>query len=111
LRIDYRPVEAPLVDAPVIVVDNSLADVMYVTLTANRTMGVPAFAAAGLKLTFRITQDLVGGWAIAWSPGYRFSTSLPAPTLSAAPSAEDYCGFIYNGVTATWDYVAEVKGF
>jgi hypothetical protein len=64
----------------------------------------------GQNLIYRIYQG-VGGKLATYDTKFRFSTGLPAPTLSVAAGKTDILGFKYNTTTDTWDFLAVVIGF
>lgn len=104
-----------LTDAATISVDASFSNVFDITLTGNRTLGAPSNPPTDTKkaqmILFRVRQDGTGSRTLSYNAVYRFSSSLPAPTLSTAANAVDYLLFIYNQTDSTWDYVGEVLGF
>jgi hypothetical protein len=105
------PAVVNLTDATTIVVDASLGNDFRVTIAASRTMGNPANAADGQKITFQITQGGNGSSTITWGSSYQFSTGLPAPTLSTTAGQTDLLAFIYNAAKNKWLLVAFVNGF
>jgi len=100
-----------LTDAATIAVDARKGSLMYVTLTASRTLGNPTNPTAGQKIMIRVIQGGSGSYTLAYDTKYRFSTDLPSPTLSTAVGKIDYLGFIYNEVSDKWDFVGKVFGF
>lgn len=104
-----------LTDAATIAVDGAaLGRVFAVTLGGSRTMGNPTGLTAamdGRVILFRIKQDGTGSRTITWGSNYRFSTSVPAPTLSTGAGKEDYVGFIYNHAAGKLDVLAANLGF
>lgn len=100
-----------LVDAATIVTDAALGNVFKATLGGDRAIANPTNPTAGQRITYRLTQDGTGTRVPTWGAAFRFSTGLPAPTLSVAPGATDYVEFLYNADAAKWDCVAAVVGF
>lgn len=101
-----------LVDAATIAVDAQLGPVMDVTLTATRKLGNPANPQrCGQMIVIKVRQDGSGNWSLTFDTKYRFSASLPSPTLSTAASALDYLAFMYDSTNDKWDFVAFIKGF
>jgi hypothetical protein len=103
--------EVTLTDAATIAVDARRGNVFYVTLGGNRQMGNPTFPLKGQMIMFVVKQDAGGGRSLTWDSKYRFSSSLPAPTLTATGSKTDYLGFKYHETDDKWDYISEVKNF
>ena len=105
------PAVVSLADAGTITVDASLGNDFRVTLGGNRTMGNPANAADGQKITFQVTQGSAGSASITWGSAYSFATGLPQPTLSTAAGQTDLLAFIYNAAKGKWLMAAFVAGF
>ncbi len=100
-----------LTDAATIAVDANNGNRQSVTLSTSRTMGNPTNAVNGAQIVFRIKQSGSGNCLITWSSDYRFSTSLPSPTLSTGANKVDYIGFEYNAADGKWDCLAQNIGF
>ena len=100
-----------LTDATTIAVDASLGDLFTVILGGNRTMGAPTNPVNGQKIMFKIEQDGTGSRTLSWNAIFRFSTDIPAPTITTASGDYDYVGFIYNSTDTKWDCIALVQGF
>ena len=105
------PAVVNLADAATIAVDASLGNDFRVTIAGNRTMGNPASATDGQKITFQVTQGSGGSFTLAWSSAYEFSAGLPQPTLSTTAGAYRPVGFIYNATKGKWLLAAFVNGF
>jgi hypothetical protein len=65
----------------------------------------------GQKILFRIKQGGAGSYTLAFGTKYRFSTSLPSPTLTPTLGRTDYFGFMYHLTDDKWDYIAQVQNF
>lgn len=101
-----------LVDAATIAVDASaLGRFFHVTLGGNRTMGNPTNPVAGRIIIFRIRQDATGSRTISWDTKYRFTATIPAPTLTTTANKFDYVGFAYNEVDDKWDVLSTNLGY
>lgn len=100
-----------LTDAVSILTDASLGANFYVTLGGNRTMAAPTNQSDWKIIRYYITQDATGSRTLAWNAVFRFSTSIPSPTLIATAKFSDYIEFMYNPTYATWDCLRVVKGF
>jgi len=101
-----------LVDAATVAVDASLGSKFEVTLGGNRQLGNPTNpAGCGQLILFRVRQDGTGTRILTYDTKYRFSTSLPSPTLSTGINKVDYLGFIYDKTADKWDFISFVKGF
>ena len=103
------PAVVQLVDGATIAVNASLGNDFRVRVAGNRTMGNPAGAADGQRITFHITQG-AGGLTLHWGSQYKFG-SAGAPTLSTTAGQTDVIGFIYNASLASWLCVGAALGF
>jgi hypothetical protein len=100
-----------LSDGATITPDCREGGLFYVTLGGNRTMAAPLNPSDGQYIVFRVKQDGGGNRTLTWNAAYRFSTDLPAPTLTTTGGKMDMLGFVYNTQDSKWDYVTEIKGF
>lgn len=100
-----------LTDGATINTDAARGNQFSVTLGGNRTLANPTNAVDGQKIIYRIKQDGTGGRTLTWGSNFRFSTSLPSPTLSTGASKVDYIGFVYNATDGKWDCLAQNIGF
>lgn len=119
VRIDNANVVA-LTDAALIVgVTADIKTEFSVTLGGNRTVGIPTGPVNAEKITFLITQDVVGGRTAAWTGGaggYRFANAASAQgvkladfnnLLASCPASGSVrVGFEYFTTSNTWDCVA-----
>lgn len=85
--------ERQLTDAATIAVDAQLSNAYRVTLTANRTLGLPTNGVAGQTISIRIIQDATGGRTLSLT---NFSGNLSDDlALSTGANDEDllvlYC--------------------
>lgn len=106
--------EATLTDAATISVDASLGNYFTVTLGGNRTLGSPTnvpISGFTQKITFRVKQDGTGSRTLAYNAVYRFSNTIPSPTLSTTASAIDYLHFVYNVADTKWDCTGYQLGY
>jgi hypothetical protein len=76
------------------------------TLTVNAPSGTP-FDGQGLILRLQSTNQQT----FSWNAIYRGSNMFALPTTNTGSSKTDYFGFLYNGVSSTWDMVAIMEGF
>lgn len=102
---------AALTDGASIATDASLGVNFYVTLAGNRTMAAPTNPTDWQIIRYYITQDATGSRTLTWDAVFRFSTTIPSPTLTTTIAFSDYIEFIYNPTYATWDCLRVVKGF
>lgn len=100
-----------LTDAANIATDASLGTNFYVTLGGNRTMSAPTNPSDWKVIRYYITQDATGSRTMAWDAAFRFSTTIPSPTLTTTIAFSDYIEFMYNPTYSTWDCLRVVKGF
>ena len=91
--------EVALTDASTITWNAATQPVAKVTLTANRTMGLPANPVSGQFISLLIIQDGTGSRTITWNAAYEFAADT-APTLTATANLGDLFTFRYNG--AKW---------
>jgi hypothetical protein len=103
------PAVVTLVDAGTIAVNASLGNDFRVRVAGNRTMGNPAGAVDGQRITFQITQG-TSGLTLSWASQYKFGAA-GAPSLSSTPGATDVIGFIYNASLGSWLCVGAALGF
>lgn len=100
-----------LTDAANIATDAFLAANFYVTLAGNRNMFAPTNAVSWKTIRYYIIQDAIGSRTMTWDAVFRFSTTIPSPTLTTTAGYSDYIDFIYNPVHVYWDCIRIVKGF
>lgn len=91
-------------------VDWSAFDVVRITLGGS-TMFAFAGAQNDQRLMLELTQDATGGRAVTWPANLRYSSTIPAITLSTAGGRLDRIGFIYRAGTNTYDVIAVAIGF
>ena len=106
--------EVALTDAATISVDASLGNYFTVTLGGNRTLGAPTnvpISGFTQKIVLRVKQDGTGSRTLAYNAIYRFSNTIPSPTLSTTASAIDYLHFVYNVADTKWDCVGYQLGY
>ncbi|MGN7137224.1 hypothetical protein [Streptomyces pseudogriseolus] len=102
-----------LTDAATIATDASRGSHFKVTLTANRTLGVPTNPVDGQRVVWEVVAS--GGartltLATGVAGGFAFGTDITA--LSATTSgATDYIGAIYSATAQRWRVVAYAKGY
>lgn len=94
------------------VLDATGGNVVNVNLTDNETLraGNHPYPPSQMLLV-RVRQDSAGGHTLSFEDDFRFSSDLPAPTVSTDPHAVDYLGFIYDETDQKWDFISQVKGF
>lgn len=108
----YTPVELPVVYVSPLVIDHSIVDVCHIVLTDSiLTIAAPINGIPAKSLTLRIKQGVLGTGTISWNGIFRFSTSLPPPSLTPISGAIDYLSFIYNGIETKYDFIGMVSGF
>lgn len=100
-----------LTDAANIATDTFLGTNFYVTLAGNRNMSAPTNAVAWKIIRYFITQDAIGTRTMTWDATFRFSATIPSPTLTVTAGYSDYAEFIYNPIHLYWDCIRIVKGF
>jgi hypothetical protein len=101
-----------IADAATITPSADTTDIGIITLGGNRVLAVPSGTPAqGQRMTLRIKQDSIGSRTITWNSIYRFSASIPSPTLSTIAGTTDYIEFMYNSADVKWDCIRFVGGF
>lgn len=100
-----------LTDQATLATDCDRASTFDVTLGASRTMGAPTNMATGQRCVWRIKQGGTGSYVITWNAAFRFSTTVPSPTLSTAVGTMDMVGAIYNSTASKWDVCAVSLGY
>ena len=98
------PSSYTLIDAPVIAVDWSKAATQFVTMGGSRTF---TFSNPWPDVHYMlvVTQDTTGSRRATWPDSVRWPGGR-APTLTATAGRRDYIGFIYNGVSSTYDAIS-----
>jgi hypothetical protein len=87
-------------------------DTLRLVLTGNATLTVTGTPVDGQLLELHLIQDAVGSRTVTFSNTYfKFSTSLPVPTLSTAVNATDVLGFKYSASAGLWRYYGAILGF
>lgn len=87
-------------------------NVADVTLTGSPTINFTN-GIDGQEIILRLRQDGVGSRTVTWGSMVRFSTDVPAPTLSTAPNSLDYLVFRLNEEesSAQYDCILVNRGF
>lgn len=83
----------------------------FFTIGGNRTLGNPTGGFAGQVIEIQVKQDGTGSRTLAYDTKYRFSTTIPSPTLSTTAAKKDKLMFEYDEVDDKWDCLAAVLGF
>lgn len=110
----YSPKVVALTDGVNIATDASLGNVFNVVLHGNRTLDAPSNPTPGQRITYCIKQDSTGSRTLTFASGagaFRFSTSIPSPTLTTTADALDYIEFIYEVGANRWDVADVRKGY
>jgi len=71
-------------------------------ITVNNPTGSPT---DGMRITFHLNQDAVGGRAITWGAAFRFGIDLTSTDLSTAANAENRIVFQYNATNSKYEAV------
>lgn len=106
------PVVARLTDASTIVTDASVANYFRVSMSGNRTLGVPRNPTDGQRAIWELTA--AGGQRLlapaSGAGGFVFGRDIAGLTPIAAGTT-DYLGAIYSLAANRWRVVAYSKGF
>ncbi len=117
LRVDQRIASgvSVLTDAATIAVDASLGNHYRVTLTDNRTLGVPTNLVDGQRFTIEFIQDATGSRTLTHTTGsadsYQFGTDITGVTLSTTANARDIVEYIYSSSKARCLVIDVKKGY
>ncbi len=111
LTIAIAPEVFTLTDATTIAVDASKGNHFRVTLSGNRTLGLPTNPTDAQRIMFEVIQDATGARTLSYAAGYAFSSGIPLPTLTTTAAKRDLIGFVYNATTSLWYCMAFVNGF
>ena len=109
-------VPVALTDAVSVATDASLSTVFDVTLGGNRTLANPTNPADGMRVLWRIKQDVTGTRTLTLDTAFRIpSTStltspLNSATFTTAGKTTNLAA-VYNAAASKWDLVAEVEGY
>ena len=87
--------ETTLSDAATIAWDASSNQITKVTITANRTLGLPTNLVEGATYELTVIQDGTGGWALAYNA--IFDLGEGDGVISSDPDAETVLSFLYSG--------------
>ena len=105
------PASAQLTDSANIDTDASIAENFYVILAGNRTMNAPTNPVNWKKIRYLLYQDNTGSRTLSWDASFRFSATLPSPTLTTTAGYMDIVEFVYNPISLYWDCLLIDKGF
>lgn len=100
-----------LTDGANISTDASQGSDFHVTLGGNRTINAPSNPVGGQVIRYWVTQDGTGSRTLTWDAVFRFSTLLPAPTLTTTADFMDMIEFRYHHSYGTWDCIRIVTGY
>lgn len=89
---------------------DTCTEMVSITLTDAMTLNAQN-GFDGRQVIFRLKQDGDGNRVITWGSMFRFSTTVPEPTLSTAANAIDYITFRYNSADNKYDCMSVNKGF
>lgn len=102
----------PIVEAATIILPAFTGNNFSITLTGDRTLGVPLSPVKdGQPIILAVTQDAVGSRLLTLNAIFHFGTTLTSITLSTTPSLTDYIGMIYRQARNQWDIVSFMAGF
>lgn len=59
-------------------------------------MGTPSNPTDGQIIDIRVKQDGTGSRTLTWNSVFKFSTSIPSPTLTTTANKTDYFRFVYD---------------
>jgi hypothetical protein len=94
-----------------ILTDASKGNTFGFTLTNDKTLANPANGTDGQRVLWRVKQDSVGGRGLIFGTKFRFGSTIPSVTLSAAPNLTDYIEASYNAASDTWDVIRFAAGY
>lgn len=88
-------------EAPTTIVNCNDSNCQVLTLTGNRTMGVPTNPRDGETIDLLVVQDATGNRTLTWNAIFLFEGGV-APVLATAPAAADRFSMIYNANLTKW---------
>jgi hypothetical protein len=86
-------------------------DLIRVTLEGDTEFTSFGTVTDGRRVMLELTHDANGGHEVTWPANVRLSNTLPLISLSVDPNRTDRIGFLYNGVSDTFDAMAVARGF
>lgn len=92
---------AVIAELPTTLIDAEASDCQQLTLTGNRTMGIPTNPADGQQIDLLVLQDATGARTLTWNSVFLFEGGLQ-PTLASAPAAADRFLMRYNAGLNKW---------
>ena len=106
-------IPSTLVDAATVAIDSAVANEFNVTLTGNRTLGVPSNPVNGARMTLFIRQDATGSRTLTLPTGAGgFALGdFANTTLSTAANATDIIAATYSSVVGKWLITNFRKGY
>ena len=104
--------EIQLADSATIIIDTALAESFYVTMSGNRTIGIPQNPAKARKFILGMkasgadrTPTFTTG-----DQGFRFGSDIASVTAIIS-GKKDYIGAKYDENDRRWDLIAYLKGY
>lgn len=85
-------------------------DIYRLTLTGDTSLTFSG-GSDGQVCQLEITQDATGSRIVTFPAAVRYSTDIPAPTLTTTASKTDKLGFQRNSGLGKYDLMSIVKGF
>lgn len=93
--------------------DASLGNVITLTFVHGETVTIsnPTSPTNGQRLIYRLKQSSTGSDTITtWASAFNFGAA-GSPTLSTGANKIDNVGFVYDSVSAKWEYLGSELGF
>lgn len=90
-----------IAELPTTIIDAQDSDSQQLTLTGNRTMGIPSNPSDGQQIDLLVIQDATGERTLTWNSIFLFEGGV-APTLASAPAAADRFLAKYNAALNKW---------
>lgn len=107
----FAPAASALTFGTLIPIDASLGNVFPTTLTSSSgVLGNPTNPSSWQEIIVPVTQDSTGSRTLSYGTAYKFTTALPAPTLTTTAGATDLLKFIYNPGESKWIFIAFLPG-
>jgi hypothetical protein len=92
---------ATVTEAPTTVIDANAGNSQILTLTGNRTMGLPVNPRDGSEIDLLVVQDGTGTRTLTWNAVFLFENGLQ-PVLGTAPGSIDRFVLRYNTALTKW---------
>ena len=92
--------------------NSSTTDIARIILAGTTVLAAPSGTPTdGQILEVHLVQDGTGSRTVTYGTGYKFATSLAAPTLSTLANTTDVLVFRYSSNVSLWRFYGAITGF